>query len=251
MTGESSEISLGDPATLLLSGKWEKTFLKMGKVVELFIGKKNIQHLTAGDLERQKQVFFSLTFRWRWQILVFLMGNKKFFDAFLYRGSFVKKTIPKSYYQFYSDNFDKLFSRDLIGSNYFLQLFLWGKVEVREEISPDFSIKDFEIIKDNLKNGVKINYINQSIVEYLESCDQIYDYISFSDVPSYFDDLLSLQFLQRIKSSLRKNAVVVIRYYLHICLPDLSGYEDITHQTANITATDKVGVYQFQVLRKI
>jgi S-adenosylmethionine-diacylglycerol 3-amino-3-carboxypropyl transferase len=241
-----------DGQNLLTMGQWERTFVLMSKVIRKVIGHDMIQSMIEANLQQQREMYFSRDFRWKWKVLTFLMGNKKFFNTLLYKGDFVKKNIDKSYYQFYLEVFDRLFARDQIKDSFFLQLLLTGRFEYFEKLSPDFSLSTFKTIKNRLNSDLVVHYIQDHVISWLkDSCSERFDFIGLSDVPSYFNHADGVSFLQNIRPVLNDRGVVVVRYYLRICEPKLDGFKEITSQFQNVIESEKVGVYQIKIYQKI
>ncbi|NRA45581.1 MAG: hypothetical protein HRU09_11555 [Oligoflexales bacterium] len=77
-----------------------------------------------------------------------------------------------------------------------------------------------------------------------------FDFVSFSDVPSYFSGSEEQNYLQRLKKGLKFGAHVVIRCYLRIPEgTDLTGYEDVTHQYQDLIDAEQTQVYRIFVYR--
>ena len=187
----------------------------------------------------------------RWKFLVFLMGNKSFFNALLYKGHFIEKNVKESHFEYYLKNFDHLMNNIVAKESFFLQLVFLGKVKSKEGIPIEADPSIFEDIKKSLKeNKSTIHYEQKDIFELTKNLSNI-DFFSFSDVPSYFQDDVEKNFLQNIKSSLSSNGIVVLRYYLRISEVDESGYQDVTNDFSELINKEKVGMYRIKVMKKI
>ena len=234
----------------LFYGNWEKTYLKLNKLVQLFLGKKTISKISQiQSLEDQIKLTNKLYFRIRWFLILTIVGNKTLFNALLYKGHFIRKNIDKTYVKFYYDVFKKLFSQSTIKESFFLQLSFLGKL-----VSPELSIIEaqedvFLSIKNSLMRKAP-NYIQENILEYLKKGTHKYDFISMSDVPSYFSDDLGRSFLQEITQSVNSKGIIVVRYYLRIYRPKLEGFVDITDQFINEINAEKVQMYEIKVYQK-
>ena len=107
----------------------------------------------------------------------------------------------------------------------------------------------FEEMKNNLnRNCTEITEVQGDLIATICSHEKV-DFISMSDVPSYFSGDMEKNFLQKIKPSLLSGAIIVIRNYLRIPECDQSGYEDVTDQYRDLIAEEKVQVYQFCILK--
>jgi S-adenosylmethionine-diacylglycerol 3-amino-3-carboxypropyl transferase len=86
-------------------------------------------------------------------------------------------------------------------------------------------------------------------VNYLSKGEMKYDFLSLSDVPSYFQGDLETEFMQRIKPGLSPGAVVVNRYYLRKSECDLDGYVDITENYLKLIELEKVQMYDIRIYK--
>ena len=231
-------------------GAWEKTYQKLNRLVRLIIGERLINKLAnAQTLEHQKKVYYSRFFRMRWMFVLIFVGNRALFNSLLYKGGFVQKTIPESYVAFYLNAFDRLIERVMLKKSYFLQMSFLGKIKFPAGSPCEVWPEVYGDVASNIEN-VKINYLEKNIIEYLSSVEKRYNFISLSDVPSYFDEALGKDFVQQISPSMVSGAVIVIRYYLNIKSPNIAGFEDITYEFQNEIENEQVQMYQVQILRK-
>ena len=187
----------------------------------------------------------------RWRFLVFLMGNKSFFNALLYKGHFIEKNVEESHFEYYLNNFDHLINNILAKESFFLQLVFLGKVMTKEGIPIEADPSVFYEIKKSLNEGNAIVHLEQKdIFELVKKIDNI-DFFSFSDVPSYFRGDIENNFLQNIKPCLSSNGIVVLRYYLRISEVNEDGYQDVTKDYYELIRKEKVGMYRIKILKNI
>lgn len=224
-------------------GKWEKTFRTFSKITGLFFS-KNLRE-AAFKTDRPGTFFKEHIKGIKWDAIIKIVGNKAMFNSILYKGSFIQKNSALSYFEYYSQAFERLFSLD-IKRSHFLQLCLCGKV-VREEGLPiEFDPILFARIK---ASNVTPNYQQGSVFERPESTQ--YDFISLSDVPSYLSGEMEKNYLQMIKKNVANSGVVVNRFYLRTTeKTNESGYKDITPEHVGIISQELVQMYQVQLLQK-
>ena len=231
-------------------GKWEKTYQSLNKLVQIAIGTKKIDRLKAcKDLNEQVQVYNSFSFQLRWRLVLIIVGNRALFNSLLYKGKFVDKNIKQSYVQFYIQAFDKLFNRKMLKNSYFLQMSFLGKIEYLSGVPIEADEKTFQLIKKNIQH-TNINYIEKNIIDYLRNSKKVYDLISISDVPSYFDDDMGRHFLEHIKPRLEIGGVVIVRYYLKVCEPNQSGYLDVSNKYQELVNAEGVQMYKVKVYQR-
>lgn len=225
-------------------GKWEKTFKTFSKLTKVFFSQKLKEALFFSD---KPYKFFEEHIKgFKWDTLIRVIGNKAMFNSVLYKGSFIQKNSKLSYFEYYSEAFERLFKLD-IKRSHFLQLCLCGKV-VRQEALP---IEFDPILFERIKNSSLVpRYENGSIFDRPEGSE--YDFVSLSDVPSYLSGEIEKNYLQMIRKNVSHQGVVVNRFYLRVTeYTNESGYEDVTSEHSGIIAQELVQMYQVQVLKKI
>jgi len=224
-------------------GKWEKTFITFSKLTKLLFSKKvRVGVFSAPNPYK----FYEENIKGiRWSMLLKLVGNKAMFNSLLYKGSFIKKNSPLSYFDYYHGAFDRLFKLE-VKKSHFLQICLCGKVLHEEGLPIEFSEELFSKIKNSTTKPV---YQQGSIFERPE--DTKYDFISLSDVPSYLSGDIERNYIQMLSKNVASGGVIVNRFYLRSTEnTDLSGFKDITNQYQNIISEELVQMYQVQLLQK-
>jgi S-adenosylmethionine-diacylglycerol 3-amino-3-carboxypropyl transferase len=224
-------------------GKWEKTFRTFSKITGLFFS-KNLRE-AAFKTDKPAAFFKEHIKGIKWDTIIKIVGNKAMFNSILYKGSFIQKNSALSYFDYYSQAFERLFALD-IKRSHFLQLCLCGKV-VREEGLPiEFDPILFARIK---ASKISPNYQQGSVFERSESTQ--YDLVSLSDVPSYLSGEMEKNYLQLIKKNVAKAGMVVNRFYLRTTEnTNQLGYQDITQDHSGIISQELVQMYQVQLLQK-
>ncbi len=97
------------------------------------------------------------------------------------------------------------------------------------------------------ESSTKVHYLQEDFVSNLASGVVQYDFLSLSDVPSYFQGDLERDFMQKIKPGLLPGAIIVSRYYLRKSDCDLSGFVDITASYTKIIELEKVQMYDIRI----
>lgn len=229
--------------SLLYLGKWEKTFQVLAKICNALLGKKTIEKLfsfrTLSDQVRYYREDFPM---YKWKMVLFLLGNKSVFNALLYKGDFIRKNDPDTHYQYYFNAFDRLFTTTLARESFFLNLCFFGKLQFHEGNPVESNAESLERVK---KYKGEIYYKKQDMISFLKSGEEKFDFLSLSDVPSYFSGDVEKNYLQMIKPSLNPKALVVVRYYLRKCEADFSGYVDVTNEYTDLIRHEKVQMYKF------
>jgi S-adenosylmethionine-diacylglycerol 3-amino-3-carboxypropyl transferase len=234
--------------SLLYEGNWEKTFFLISRIIS-FVFKSEMSKIFSFDnLTDQKRYFKEKFPRWRWNVALFFIGQKAFFNRVLYHGNFIAKNVPESYFSYYQKAYNHLLNYDLTRNSFFLQLCFLGRIKYAEGNMIEAHPACFEEISTHLKH-IQTFYHQGDACGVIKEHRDI-DFVSFSDVPSYFSGDLEKSFLNEIANSLSSGAHVVIRNYLRVPNADRSSYVDVTSQFTDLIADEKVQMYKIEVLRK-
>lgn len=237
-------------SSILYEGKWEKTFNKLSSIVRFFTGKRGLELFDCKTIEEQIEFLDTRFPRLRWYAALKLFGNASVFNTLLYKGSFPVKNIPESFYEFYKGAFDRCFKLRPARENYFLQIVFFGKLVYEEGMPLELRRDCFEKIKAAL-NETKILYRLGSVLDIGANLNKKIDFVSLSDVPSYFSGYLEKKFMQVIKPNLKNGALVVTRSYQHIPVGvDLTGFEDVTASYTGYIEKELTQMYLTDVYRK-
>ena len=173
-----------------------------------------------------------------------MLGNKALFNALLYKGDFIEKNIPESHFDFYFNAYDRLFKNSIAQKSFFLQLCFYGKIQSLAGVPIEAGSEVHQLLHQNKNN---VNYVTEDFVSYLQKGEMKYDFLSLSDVPSYFKGDLESQYMQKIKPGLNPGAIIVVRYYLRKSNCRLDGYVDITHTHQKLIEDELVQMYHICV----
>ena len=233
---------------ILYKGSWETTFTRVPLTLKKVIGDSYDKIFNFTDFEEQKRYFDKALEDPLWLVVPRMVlkafGNAAFFNAFLYKGNFAKKNLPESHYEIYRTAYRKLFYQGLTRSNFFLQLTFLGKIVFPEANPVEAREEFFPKIVEGLKRCQVFFEKKDLICAALEHPGG-FDFVSFSDVPSYFSGVEEQDYLQRLKNGLRPGALVVVRCYLRIPEgTDLSGYDDVTYKYQELIDAEQTQVYR-------
>ncbi len=239
-------IDWGSP---LYEGKWERTFQKLSRVVQLMMGEGGRGLFECTTLEEQN-IYLKTRFPWlRWKAVIAMLGNASVFNALLYKGSFPEKNIPGSRRSFYESRYARLFAQGPARENFFLQLSFLGKLVYPEGNPVECDPGVFESAKRALQS-CQVEYQLGDAAEIASRQRGRIGFLSFSDVPSYFKGEQERTFMQRIRPGLAVGSKVVVRNYLHVpenC--DRRGFEDESARHADAILAEKVGVYDVDIFK--
>lgn len=232
--------------SLLYLGKWERTFQVFANINKVLLAPHHDRIMCFDSLEEQiyfYQHFFPVN---RWKALIHLLGNKTMFNALLYKGDFIQKNSPLSHFDYYYQAFERLFTRDLAQKSFFLHLCFYGKIQSLGGVPVEANSESHARVA---KSKTTVEYLQEDFIKVLSRGDKKYDFLSLSDVPSYFSGEVERNFMQVIRPGLNNGAVIVIRYYLRIAGCALDGFEDITGDYKDLIEAEKVQMYDIRVYR--
>jgi S-adenosylmethionine-diacylglycerol 3-amino-3-carboxypropyl transferase len=230
--------------SLLYLGKWERTFKILAKINRVILGIDFDRIMHFDNLVDQVNYYQNEFPLRRWKMVIFLLGNKSLFNALLYKGDFIEKNSPLSHFDYYFNSYDRLFTNDLASKSFFLNLCFYGRITSLNGVPVEAQSEAYFRIKNS---RASIEYINEDFVTCLAKGDKQYDFLSLSDVPSYFKGDLERDFLQRIRPALSLEAIVVVRYYLRKSACDLTGFVDISESFRKLFDQEKVQMYDIHV----
>ena len=235
--------------SLLLTGKWEKTFVFFSKVVRKVIGLDVCEKIFSyDDLESQRKFFDTEFPKLKWLLILSVLGNKSMFNALLYKGHFIKKNVEDSYITYYKKAFNHLFYQTLAKSSFFLQLCFLGEIKYADGNLAEADEKTFKQMKKYI-NQVKITYHQRDLIDAIGTVGDI-DFISLSDVPSYFSGELESSFYQKIKNSLSSEGVSINRNYLRVPEANRDGFKDISKRYQKLISSECVQMYRVEVMQR-
>jgi S-adenosylmethionine-diacylglycerol 3-amino-3-carboxypropyl transferase len=237
--------------SLLYAGKWEKTFSLLSKLVRAMLGRDYDAIFNHRSVESQNTFYQSEFPLKKWKAVLFLLGNKTVFDTLLYKGDFIKKNVPESHFDYYFNNFEQLFTQVRVRDSFFAHLCFHGEIKHEDGNTIEADSEVFESMKRVLNGSC------QTVLEPLDllSAAKKYenenlDFLSLSDVPSYFSGDIERNYLQELRKTLSVGGVAVVRSYLRVPEADLSGFVDITPQFAELIRCEGVQMYRIHIYQK-
>jgi S-adenosylmethionine-diacylglycerol 3-amino-3-carboxypropyl transferase len=234
----------------LLTGRWERTFCRMNRVVRALMGKAARELCETRTIEEQRD-FMRTHFPHRaWDLCLLLLGNSVVFNALLYGGHFPRKSFRGSFLSFYRHRFGRLLELCPARESFFLQLIFLGKLVYPEGNPIECGSGLYHRIQQALQRTT-VHFREGDVVHAVRDAAPPPDFVSMSDVPSYLSGAAERSFLAEMRDGLAPSGTVVFRTYLHA--PDrldTTGFDEMTPQHADFLSREKVGVYDIRVFRK-
>lgn len=235
---------------LLYVGKYEKMLQSFSCIIQKVLG-SHIKKLSSFKEHKNFIEYLYTTFpRFRWKILVSLLGNSTLFNALLYKGNHPKKNIKGSYPAYYRRMFDQLFQFLVPRESFFLQMIFFGKIQYLEGAPFEASSQIYNDMKEGALS-CHIDYYQGDLFSNLERINSKIDFVSFSDILSYFQGNLEKEYLQLIKEKLNTKALTIHRYYLRINKDiDVNGFNKITEKFRTKIDREKTQIYLIDVYER-
>ncbi len=101
-------------------------------------------------------------------------------------------------------------------------------------------------------NECEIDFYQGDLIEIVENnVQQKIDYVSFSDILSYFDEETGKNYLQRIKKKLNFGALTIHRYYFHVNKNLITkGFRKVTGKCKSVILNEKTQIYLIDIFQK-
>jgi S-adenosylmethionine-diacylglycerol 3-amino-3-carboxypropyl transferase len=239
-----------DWTPLLYKGKYEKMLMSLSSIIRKVMG-NHIFKLSSFENHNEFIEYLYTKFpKHRWRFLIALLGNSTMLNALLYKGNHPKKNIKGSYANYYKTMFNNLFQFLLPRDSFFLQMIFFGKV-IFIEGAPFETNKN---IFNDMKAGAQqcdIKYYSGDLFQSIEKIEKKIDFVSFSDILSYFPESLEKVYLQKLRPNLSPFAITVHRYYLRINKGlDTTGFKQTTKENSLLIEKEKTQIYIIDTYEK-
>ena len=213
---------------LLYAGSWEKFM----KVLSRFLQKglnQNVDPLFETNTIEEQEIYLRTKFpKFKWNILIFILGNSFVFNKILYKGSFPKKNVNKSFYGYYKDVYARLFSSFLAKESFYLNLLFNGKLVSECGFIAEAQKEVFEKAKEGLKS-CNVEYFKGSVIDAVKDSKEKTSFVSMSNTPSYFVSPLEQSYVQLMRNNMEEDGLIVSRHYMRVPENlDLSGFTDVS-----------------------
>lgn len=236
--------------SLLYLGRWEKTFKTISRIVQNIVGERVLEIFEQKTMVDQRRFMVDGFPDMRWRMGLFALGNSALFNALLYKGHFPSNNVARSYFRFYEESFNRIFAKTLARENFFLQIVLYGELRHPEGNPIECSPAVYERVQSGIRNAT-VSYHVGNVVDWIKSSTEPVDFLSFSDVPSYFSDHLAAAFMQEIAPNLAQGSLTVVRSYMHRpSQVNLTGYRDVAERYVSAIDSEKTQMYFIDVYER-
>jgi S-adenosylmethionine:diacylglycerol 3-amino-3-carboxypropyl transferase len=235
-------------APIAYLGRFERAMGQLAKVNGVVTGAAGRRLFEAADLEAQRAYLASSFPQARFRAVLLLLGNAAVLNSLLYKGEFPKKNLPESAYSVYRGVFDRLFTRALARESYFLQLVFFGRLEHAEGNPVECDPATYEQARRAL-GETEVSFVSGDVVDLVRRAEVPVDFLSLSDVPTFFQGPLETSFLRQLRPGLGPGALVVTRGHMRVMSPDLGGYEVVTSAYREAIERESTQLWKIQIYR--
>ncbi|MFZ4404482.1 MAG: DUF3419 family protein [Pseudobdellovibrionaceae bacterium] len=237
------------PRGFILLGKWESHFQKIGKVFKDFLKCDFDFIFKAQNLEEQKRLYKMHWPHLRWKSLLRVLASEYVFNKFLYKGHFSgqakHRTEKRPPYQLIAEEFERIFTTQLLRKNYFMQILFLG--EIRYEEGLPLEAHEFIFLKAQ-KSSTEVEYLTGDLLNVLPQFN--FDFISLSDTISYLPTDKASKILQILsKKSLLPTTAVIRSFMRAPTALDTDGWVQDAAAESWAHQKDGTGVYQFHIFK--
>lgn len=233
---------------LLYQGQFERMLRKISLVTRLLTGRAGRGIFETRNMAEQRAYYERHFPKWRWQWVLRLMGNSTALNSLLYRGDFPRKNIAGSHFSIYDAIFRQLLTEQPVRGSFFLQMVFLGRLQYAEgqllECDPQVYAAAQRALHD-----CEVEYRCGDVFEAAAGAEGSIDFLSLSDVPSFLPAGQEQDFLQKVRSGLREDALVVVRAHLRRPHPALAGYADVSAGHAHLASRDTTRLWSFHLYK--
>ncbi len=238
--------------SLLYAGSWEKRHARLSKLVSLVMG-ESVRRLFAFETDEQYQRYLRNNFPGR-RLNALLRGLGALLDLFgrMCPNSMPNSNVTESFAEEHLRIVNTLLARGDVRNNFFLQMMLLGRVEFEEGLPLEFDERVFARAKSKVTETT-FHFVRGDVESCIRNSKRPLDFLSLSNVASYFSVEKERHFLQTIRPYLRAGAGIVSRQYRRNpdANEDRSGYALVNESYKVAIESEKTQIYNTYIYQKL
>ena len=245
-----SEQFLWEPQGFIYLGKWERHFMKVGKLFQaLTLG--NLRPIfEARDLEEQKKILKKYWHPKLFHLYTKVVMNEWVANRLLYKGHFAggsdRKTMNISAADFVFNEVNDLFQNTWVRGNYFLTMIFLNEVSTKDSYPAECHEEIFQKVK---RAETKIHYHNKNLLELL--LEKGHDFYSLSDTFSYMQDSEVKDFLSKLPVLGPKSQIVIRTFMRKPSFEISSPWKTDDRKNKELAKKDCTRMYEFNFLERV
>ncbi|TPV53863.1 DUF3419 family protein [Aestuariibacter sp. GS-14] len=199
---------------LIFSGNWERQVVKSSKIFKkLALKKSNMLH-DCEDIKLQSNYLKKIKWRLIFALTIIstssIVQNGFISIKHLRYKLKIKKTYKSAYMYLYG--LFKFCRRKDIKHNYFYSPFILGRYNPKIAPTPEINEENYALCKNAILN-CKVEFVNSNIFQYSDKNQNVFDFISLSNVLDYCYTSAIIRNVEKCNSSLKNNGIVFIRQH--------------------------------------
>jgi S-adenosylmethionine-diacylglycerol 3-amino-3-carboxypropyl transferase len=231
----------------LYLGKWERTAAKLSKLYRFLLGQRGLGLFDCKTLEHQHQFLRNDFPRNRWKLLVKAVSVLAASYAYINKQSIPPATHPKQLFGEYARIFDALLHGSIARDNFFFELLVFGRLKSAKPLEAQRSVYEQA---QSWVSQCRVRFVRSDILDYIKQVEQRLDFVTLSNVPSYFTGAQRTGYLQEIRPALNNGGKVVARTFLSHAEPVLDGYNNQTSSARSVLSAECTQVYKISLYEK-
>lgn len=246
-----TQLKLWENDGFIYLGKWERHFMKMGKIFQSITFSDVRPLFEAKDLEEQRSLLAKHWHPKLFRTYTRIIMNEWVANKLLYKGHFAggkqKRTMEVSAAEFVYREINDLFQNTWVRGNYFLNMIFLNEVAHRDCFPAECDEKIFDRVK---KSETQIHFHRENLLLLL--LEQPHDFYSLSDTFSYMLDEEVKDFLLKLPPGIKSDSQIVIRTFMRkpgfsVVKPWITD-AGLNHKLAHADCTR---MYELSVLKKV
>lgn len=242
--------SLWEAQGFIYLGKWERHFMKVGKLFQSLTFSDLRPVFEAKNLEEQKKI---LNKHWHpklFKLYTKVVMNEWVANRLLYKGHYAggseKKTMQISAADFVFNEVNDLFQNTWVRGNCFLTMIFLNEVSTKDSYPAECNEEIFQKVKDA---GTIVHYHNKNLLDLL--MEKGHDFYSLSDTFSYMQDSEVKDFLSKLPV-VGPTSQIVIRTFMRKPSFEISSpWKTDDRKNKELAKKDCTRMYEFNLLERV
>jgi S-adenosylmethionine-diacylglycerol 3-amino-3-carboxypropyl transferase len=242
--------TLWDHQGFIYLGKWERHFMKVGKLFQAISFSDLRPVFEARNLEEQKQILKKHWHPKLFHLYTKVVMNEWVANRLLYKGHYAggsdKKTMKITAADFVFNEVNDLFQNTWVRGNYFLTMIFLNEVSTKDSYPAECNEEIFEKVK---KNETNLHYHKRNLLELL--MDKGHDFYSLSDTFSYMQDSEVKDFLSKLPVAGPKSQIVIRTFMRKPSFKISHPWKTDDQKNKDLAKKDCTRMYEFNLLERV
>lgn len=197
-------------------GHWENSIARLSRLIRAAVGSEFMKVFHCKSENEQREFLAPHFASRRWNVAVATLSQSVLLGGVFFRGRLPPLTLSDSGMRYYDSALKAAFLNGVARANFFLNLLFRGEF-FPAGLPCDASPGSFERMRDALQN-CQVTFVPGDLSDALRRAGaqgNPFDFVSASDVPSYWDEKALLEFHAALAKGLKPEGMAVLRHYRH------------------------------------